>query len=163
MRKQIIDSNFTQSVATAQKWLNLEELAQVQITSEETANPIELALIGNPENPDNNGPGWLAAKPGEQTLRLLFDKPQNISLIHLQFRETEQNRTQEFLLRYSTDQGASYQEILRQQYTFSQPSSSTQIENYNVQLKGVTSLELTIIPDISGGSARASLAALQLA
>jgi hypothetical protein len=37
------------------------------------------------------------------------------------------------------------------------------IEDYNVDLVGVTVLELRIVPDISGGSARASLAQLRVA
>jgi hypothetical protein len=162
MRKQIINST-PQTSAGAQKWLDLEKMAQVQISSEEATNPIELALMLNQEDMPATGSGWLAAEEGEQILRFCFDQPQRITLIHLQFRETQQSRTQEFLLRFSKDQGESYQEILRQQYTFSPPHTSTQVEDYYVQLEGVTTLELTIIPHISGGHARASLAALRLA
>ncbi len=163
MRKQIIRLSPQNSAAAAQTWLDLENLAHVQITSEEETNPIELALLTNQEDITTTGPGWQAAEAGEQTLRICFDIPQNIQLIHLLFRETQQSRTQEFLLRYSKDQGESYQEILRQQYTFSPPHTSIQAEDYHVRLEGVTILELTIIPDISGGNARASLAALRLA
>ena len=37
-----------------------------------------------------------------------------------------------------------------------------EVENYDVDLDGVTVLELKIVPDISGGSAQASLAQLRL-
>ena len=38
-----------------------------------------------------------------------------------------------------------------------------EVEDYEIDLDGVTALELRIVPDISGGSARASLAQLRLA
>jgi hypothetical protein len=52
---------------------------------------------------------------------------------------------------------------VRQQYTFSPPGTSEQVEEYQVNLAGVTILELHLIPDISGGSAHATLAGLYLA
>jgi len=52
---------------------------------------------------------------------------------------------------------------VRQQYNFSPPGMSRELEDYVVDLDGLTMLELSIIPDISGGGARASLAQLRLA
>lgn len=52
---------------------------------------------------------------------------------------------------------------IRQQYNFSPPDSCREVEEYNVNLAGVTTLELGIIPDISGEDVRASLARLLLA
>jgi hypothetical protein len=49
------------------------------------------------------------------------------------------------------------------QYNFSPHDTTAERENYSVDLDGVTHLELTIIPDVSGGPARASLARLRLA
>jgi t-SNARE complex subunit (syntaxin) len=66
------------------------------------------------------------------------------------------------VLRWSKDGGRSYREILRQQYTFNPPGATREVENYIVDLDGVTALELTIVPDISGGDARASLISLRL-
>lgn len=134
-----------------------------QVTSEQASNPIELALTASKEPLGVTSPGWLAQQAGEQTIRLLFDKPQRLTLIGLLFQEAQQERTQEFVLRYSTDEGKSYQEIICQQYTFSPPYTTTQKEEYMVQLEGVSILELTIIPDICGRSAQASLQALHLA
>jgi hypothetical protein len=71
------------------------------------------------------------------------------------FEENETARTQEFVLRWSSDGGSSAKEIVRQQWTFSPPGSIREVEEYQVQLSGVTLLELTITPDISGRSARA--------
>ena len=67
MRKRIIGQGPREIAAAAPGWLDLERLAQVEITSEEVGYPIEAALM--PET----GPGWRAAQPGEQLIRLLFD------------------------------------------------------------------------------------------
>jgi hypothetical protein len=53
--------------------------------------------------------------------------------------------------------------LVRQQYNFSPPATTREVEDYTVNLDRVTALELSIVPDISGGEARASLARLQLA
>jgi len=157
MRKRIIGHGPREVAAAEPGWLNLERLAQVEITSEDVDHPIEWALI------PGAGPGWRAAQPGEQTIRLLFDEPLRLKRIHLAFQEDEQERTQEFVLRWSPDGGQSYREIVRQQYNFSPPEAAREVEDYDVDLGGVTALELKIVPDISDGSARASLAQLRVA
>jgi len=81
----------------------------------------------------------------------------------VQFQEDNQERTQEFVLRWSADGGQSYHDIARQQYNLSLPDSTLEIEDYGVDLNGVTGLELCVIPDISGGGARASLAEWRVA
>lgn len=157
MRKQIINRSSREPVSTDRAWLDLERLAQVEVTSEETGQPVESALT------TGGGPGWLAGEPGEQTIRLLFDEPQALRHIQLVFEEEKRERTQEFVLRWSGDSGRSYREILRQQYTFSPPGATREVEDYVVNLHGVTELELRIVPDISKGNARASLTLLRLA
>ena len=158
MRKRIVHQS-TQDVSPSdQPWLNVEDLAQVEVTSEEAAHPIESALL-----PPNAGSGWRAEQPGQQTVRLLFDEPQRVKLIRLVFQEDAQERTQEFVLRWSPDRGRSYREIVRQQYNFSPPGATSECEDYTVNLDGMTALELSIVPNISGGPARASLAQLRLA
>ncbi len=156
MRKFIIGQGPREVSAAEQGWLDLELRAQVEITSEDVDYPIESALI------PGTGTGWQAEQPGEQTIRLLFDEPLRLRRIHLVFQEDEQERTQEFVLRWSPDGGQSYREIVRQQFNFSPPGASREVEDYDVELAGVTILELNIVPDISGGNARASLAQLRL-
>src|SRR3972149_4799322 len=154
MRKRIINQG-TQDVSPAiQQWLNVETLAQVEVTSEDAAHPIESALI------PGTGSGWRAAQPGQQTIRLLFDEPQRIRRFYLVFQEDDLERTQQFVLRCSSDGGQSYREILRQQYNFSRPGATSECEDYAVDLDGVNALELSIVPNMSGGAARASLARL---
>jgi hypothetical protein len=157
MRKHIIGHGPREVAAAEPGWIDLEHLAQVEIASEDVNYPIESALI------PGTGPGWRAAQPGEQTIRLLFDEPRSLRRIHLVFQEDEQERTQEFVLRWSPDRGQSYREIVRQQYNFSPPEAAREVEDYDIDLDGITTLELRIVPDISGGRARASLAQLRLA
>ena len=157
MRKQPINSGSESVSRSVDEWLDLERLAQVEITSESAEHPIESALI-----PDR-GPGWRAAQPGKQTIRLIFDQPVNLGRILLRFDEKEQARTHEFVLRWLPEGQQSRQEIVRQQYTFSPPATNQEIEDYSVKLNGVTALELEIVPDISGGGAYASLAEMRLA
>ena len=157
MRKQTISSGSESVSRSGDAWLDLERLAKVEITSESAEHPIESALI-----PDRE-PGWRAAQPGKQTIRLIFDHPLNLGRILLRFKEEKQGRTQEFVLRWLPEGQQSPREIVRQQYTFSPPDTNREIEDYSVKLNGVTALELEIVPDISGGGAYASLAEMRLA
>ena len=106
--------------------------------------------------------GWRAAKPGIHTIRLIFDEPQRLSRVWLAFEDSEATRTQEFVLRWSRNAGHSFREIVRQQWNFSPPNTTREIEEYHVELSDVTALELVIVPEISRGSARASLRSLRL-
>ena len=157
MRKQTIDSGSEAVSGSGDVWLDLERLAQVEISSESSEHPIESALI-----PDR-GPGWRAAQPGKQTIRLLFDQPLTLGRILLRFDEKERGRTQEFVLRWLPEGQDSPREILRQQYTFSPPATNQETEDYRIRLTGVTAVELEIVPDMSGGGAHASLAQMRLA
>lgn len=111
MRKQTINSGSEAVSRSGDAWLDLERLAQVEITSESAEHPIESVLI-----PDR-GPGWRAAQPRKQTIRLIFDQPLSLGRILLRFDEKEQGRTQEFVLRWLSEGHQSSREIVRQQYT----------------------------------------------
>ncbi|MGE3509951.1 MAG: hypothetical protein AB7N65_13820 [Vicinamibacterales bacterium] len=152
MRKRVID----QDRSGPGDWLDLEAVAQVEISSENPAHPIEGALT-------EGGDGWQAARSGEQVVRVLFDEPRDLRLIEVTFDERRAARTQEFLLRWSRDGGRSYQDVVRQQFTFSPPGTIRESERFAVNLSGVTTLELRIVPDINHGSAHASLQSLRLA
>jgi hypothetical protein len=158
MRKLVTgEKKQLQKSGQSSDWLDLELLAQVEITSEDAGYPIESALI------ENNDSGWRANEPGKQTIRLVFDNPQKISRIQLLFEESERERTQEFVLRWSPVNGDTSREIVRQQYNFSPAMNTRELEDYTVNLDGVSILEMNITPDISGGDTRASLARLRLA
>jgi len=83
--------------------------------------------------------------------------------IQLSFQEPVAERTQEYVLRWSPNGGQSFQEIVRQQWNFSPQGASGETEDYSVSLSGVTILELSITPDISGRNAFASMTQLRLA
>ncbi len=155
MRKRVLRPD--SGAPVADDWLNLAQLAQVEVTSEDSAAPIEAALL-----PGADG-GWHAAAPGAQTIRLIFDQPHVLRRIWLRFMEREHERTQEFVLRWSPDGGHTFHEIVRQQWNFSPAGAPEEVEDYQVTLARVTVLELTIVPDTRGGPARASLAQLRLA
>lgn len=157
MRKQIIKQDNPAGTQRALAWLDVPEIARVEISSEDSVHPIEAALT------PGDGPGWRAADAGEQTIRLIFDVPQTVRRIQLLFLEQQQGRTQEFVLRWSADAGLTYRDVVRQQYNFSPPGMTRELEDYAVELDAVTTLELTIIPHISGGDARASVAQLLIA
>ncbi len=158
MRKRIINEAApSKATETHGDWLDLEAVADVELSSENPEHPIENALL------PGRVAGWRAATPGKQTIRLRFQTPQHLERIWLQFEETEQARTQEFLLRWSPDDGRSVREIVRQQWNFSPEGAPVEREDIALDAAGATWLELVIIPDIQGGDALASLAQLRVA
>ena len=157
MRKRPITPIPQDAPSRDEGWLDLDSAALVEVTSEEKDYPVEAALISTATR------GWRAADSGTQTIRLIFDEPQRLTRIALVFEETETERTQEFVLRWSPDGGRSFREIVRQQWNFSPPSSIREDEEYRIEISDVTVLELVIVPDISRGAARASLLRLRVA
>src|SRR6266566_2727817 len=94
MRKRIVDPVPKDSPLPLPDgdWLDLEHVAQVEVTSEDAAYPVESALAPGAAS------GWRAAQPGQQTIRLIFDRPQGLRRIWLLFIEPDVARTQEFVL-----------------------------------------------------------------
>ncbi|HKK14169.1 MAG TPA: carbohydrate-binding protein [Gammaproteobacteria bacterium] len=158
MRKRITGQSPAAEPDAPAHWLDLEPLVTVEVSSEDSAHPAERALV-----PTGEPGGWQAGVPGEQVMRLVFDRPQDLARVRLKFSEEARVRTQEFVLRWSADAGASFREVLRQQWNFSPTGSTQEIEDHAVDLQGVTILELRITPDIGGGQARASLDELRVA
>jgi hypothetical protein len=157
MRKRIGESSVDQHPArSTQDWLNLEQIATVEVTSEDPAFPVESALSSQ------DGPGWRASEKGEQRIRIIFDEPMPLQRIQLRFHEASCSRTQEFTVRWSSDADGSAREIVRQQWNFSPTGSTTETEDYAVDLKAVSVLELAIKPDIGGRDAVATLSSWRL-
>ena len=157
MRKKVRPAGHAEPAAPSAEWLDLDQLAEVELTSEDPDHPIDSALI-----PGTHPGGWRAAQAGEQTIRLLLTPAQDVSLISLEFNEADVERTQEFVLRWSPDPDGPGHEVVRQQWNFSPGGATRQAEEFHVDLRGVAVLKLTITPDISGGDAKASLTRLQL-
>jgi hypothetical protein len=75
--------------------LNLEEIARVEVSSEDPKYPIESSFK------HGESLGWRASQPGKQTIRLLFDEPKDLRRIWLRFSEPQVERTQQFILRWT--------------------------------------------------------------
>jgi hypothetical protein len=137
-------------------WLALGELAEVVVTSEDASAPIEAALV--PEA----GTQWRAAEPGEQSIRLRFNEPCDVQDIQVVFDEPQHACVQEFVLQWSSDGGHTFHPVVRQQFSFSPAGATQETEHYHVHLRGLTDLNLHIVPDVSGGPRVATLTRLRI-
>jgi hypothetical protein len=155
MQKRLIEREPVTGVSEAD-WLDLESQATVEISSEESSRPIELALRSGEKM------GWRAATPGVQVIRLVFHQPRRISRIRLRFTEKSAERTQEFVLRWAPDRSQPLREIVRQQWNFSPQGSNIELEDYHVDLNPVGVLELSVNPDLAGPRAFASVDELRI-
>ena len=159
MKKTVIADGDAGPPPDGESWLDIEALAEIEITSDDPEHPIDAAL--EIKSTDN---AWRAPNPGEQMIRVCFFQPQSIKRIRLVFEERTCARTQEVAIRWLPFGTAEeYREIVRQQYNFSPPATTQEIEDYQVDLEKLKILELIILPEIGGGEARASLKELRLA
>jgi hypothetical protein len=158
MRKHLLDSTTVdEPQESGLAWLAVDQLATIEISSEDAAYPIESVFQAG------GGNGWRAAAPGTQLIRLLFDSPQPLGSIWLRFSESQVERTQEFTLRYAEQGRVADREIVRQQWSFSPSGSTSETEKYKVDLPKVSVLELSLDPDQGRGEAFASVAEWRLA
>ncbi|MGH9597749.1 MAG: hypothetical protein ACRD3K_13215, partial [Edaphobacter sp.] len=102
---------------------------------------------------------------GPQLIRLHFDEPLNIKRLRLHFVDKATERSQEFAV--FAGSGRELKEVVRQQWTFSPHGATEEVEDYVLNLSGITTLELKIDPDRSHdpkmSRAYASLQSLKLA
>jgi hypothetical protein len=159
MRKSIVSPSATTATPISDVWRDLERIARVEISSEDEQFPIEHALG------KKGTTGWRAAGTGPQLIRLHFDEPLTIKRMQLHFVDKAAERSQEFAV--FAGAGAELKEVVRQQWTFSPQGSTEEIEDYPVNLSGITTLELRIDPDRSHDPKQshtyASLQSLKLA
>ncbi|HLU50436.1 MAG TPA: discoidin domain-containing protein, partial [Planctomycetota bacterium] len=142
MRKKILGSHPEQR-GRFEDALDLAEIATVLVTSEDAAHPIEHAFDSE------CGPGasrWVAGEPGDQWVVLEFDAPQDLRRIVLEIEEREVERTQELALSVSKDSGRTYQEIVRQEFTFSPRGATFEREDWTLAVDGVGRLRVWIRP-----------------
>jgi hypothetical protein len=157
LRKQIIPapSRETGTVLPADR-KDIAALATVLVSSELPEHPVDHLFDGR------DGPGgsrWIAAEDGDQSVVLAFDTPQSVREVGLETEEPAASRTHVLTLDLSRDGGQSYQEILRQEFTFS-PGTTFERERWRVPAEGVTHLRVTVRPDKGGAPARATLTSL---
>ena len=79
------------------------------------------------------------------------------------FEDTENIRTQKFVLRWSPGNDHSFRDSVRQEGNFSPSGSIREVEDYTVDLPEVAVLELILVPDKAGREGRASLRSLRFA
>ncbi len=109
MRKRIVGSQSAAEAHSDQGWLNLDQIATVEVSSEDPAFPIESAFSAD------DRVHWRAAESGTQHVRLIFDEPVSLHRVQLRFDEREHKRTQEITLQWGSAQGGPMHEIIRQQ------------------------------------------------
>ncbi|HKJ72357.1 MAG TPA: carbohydrate-binding protein [Gammaproteobacteria bacterium] len=155
MRKRIVGSGPTPGESGTGPWLDLEALAVAEVTSEDPEHPVEGALVAG------DGRGWRAAQPGPQTLRLVFDRPQQLGRVRVVCEEPERERTQELFLGWAPKPDDEPRQIVRQQWNFN-AGARREVEELTVDLSGVGMLELYLVPEIGGGEGVASVTELRL-
>jgi hypothetical protein len=159
MRKSIVSPSAVAATPISDLWRDLERIARVEISSEDPQFPIEHALGKKVTT------GWRAAETGPQLIRLHFDEPMNIKRLQLHFVDTAAERSQEFAVYAGS--GPELKEVVRQQWSFSPHGSTEEIEDYTVNLSGITTIEVRIDPDRSHDPKQsqhyASLQSLKLA
>ena len=158
LRKTVLKTTPSNAQASTGE-LDLAALASVVVTSEDPDQPVENAFDRN------RGPGaseWVAEDTGEQSIALAFDSSQTIRRIAIEVEEKEVTRSQEIRILTSRDHGLTYDALLHQGFNFSPPGTSFEREQWHVDLKGITHLQVRIMPDISGKPCRARLTALDL-
>jgi len=159
LRKQII-SKLAGEPASFEGELPIADVATVQVTSEQADHPIDHAFD------QSRGPGgsrWVADAPGEQSVILVFDRPQSIHRISVEVEERAVARTQELSVAVSSDGGRTYRELVRQEFNFSPPGTTFERELWSVSAGAVTHLRLEIKPDKGGRVGRATLTSLAVA
>ena len=153
MRKRIVGSGVIhgETADFKDRWLDLEHIATVEVTSEDPQFPVEAAFQSHSRL------GWRASQDGEQQLRIIFDEPTTLHRMQLHFVEPEVERTQEFIIRWSSAQGGPTRDVVRQQWSFSPTGSTSEVEHYEVNLERVSVLELSIRPDLNNQTRKATL------
>src|SRR5271154_6554163 len=159
MRKSIVSPSATTATPISDAWRDLERIARVEISSEDQMFPIEHALG------KKGTTGWKAAETGPQLIRLHFDEPLTIKRLQLHFVDKAAERSQEFAV--FAGAGSELKEVVRQQWSFGPYGSTEELEDYTVNLSGITTLEVRIDPDRSHDPKQtqhyASLQSLKLA
>ena len=158
LRKRLLEADATTSARAADE-IDIARRATIAYSSENPAHPVEHLLDGR------SGPGatrWISARPDTiEHIVVEFDQPQAISRLVYEVEEAARERTQEVRVEVSEDGGRSYRQILIQEYTFSPGGATFQREEQRFNLRQVSHLRLTIVPN-KGGSGTATLTALRL-
>jgi hypothetical protein len=158
VRKRSLPAD-TAAAGPAASEIDIARFATIAYSSEDPAHPVENLLD------PLSGPGgtrWISARPDTtEHIVVEFDQAQAISRLVYEVEETTRERTQEVRVEASDDGGRTYRQILVQEYNFSPRGATFQCEDQRFELRQVTHLRLTIVPNKSG-SGPATLTTLRL-
>lgn len=159
IRKRLMSEQRSSVLREEPDEIDIANHATLVYSSEDPAHPLEYLLDGR------NGRGgthWAGARANEtEQIVLEFDHPRRVARLVYEVEECGQERTQEVRVEVSTDCGATYRQVLAQDYTFSPQGATFQHEDLRLDLPAITHLRLTIVPN-KGGSGVATLTSLRL-
>lgn len=143
----------------AKDWIDVLDLAEIEVSSQDDLFPIEDALVQGPTL------GWRASTPGPQELRLIFQHPQTIRQIMFHVIERAAQRTQEVVISAGPTADA-LQEVTRLRFAFDPAGSTEEFEDVPMTISDVGVLTIAIDPDLGRDAAHtvnyASLASLKI-
>src|ERR1700730_2645178 len=158
LRKRPLEAEAATSARAAGE-IDIAGCATIAYSSEDPAHPVEHMLDGR------NGPGatrWVSARPDTvEHIVVEFDRPQAISRLLYEVEETLRERTQEVRLDVSEDGGHRTAKFWFRNTTSAPRGATYQREEQRFNLRQVTHLRLTLVPNKSG-SGTASITALRL-
>jgi hypothetical protein len=121
-------------------WLNVEELTEVAITSEDPAQPNESALLPGEVS------GWRAAGLESRRSGVYSPIRNGCGGSGLASWSPVLSAPKSIFCAG----GQAFREIVRQQWNFSPLGAASETDDYHIELPGVPVHELNIIPDIGG-------------
>jgi hypothetical protein len=158
LRKRPLEADAA-TIAHGADEIDIAGCATIAYSSEDPAHPVEDLFDGR------SGPGatrWMSARPDTlEQIVVEFDHPQTISRLVYEVEEAIRERTQEIRVEVSEDGGRTYRQILVQEYTFSPRGATYQREEQRFNLRQVTHLRLTIVPN-KNGAGTATITAIRL-
>jgi hypothetical protein len=157
LRKRLLKD--ARLLAAPSNELDVKTGATVAYSSEHPAHPVDSMFDGR----DGRGGTFWASERTDtvETLLLEFDHPQRISRLIFEVEERAVERTQEVRIEVSSDGGASFRQLLVQEFVFSPRGATFQREDLRLSAAQVTHLRLTIVPH-KNGSGRATITSLRL-
>jgi len=158
MRKRLMSEQVSECVGRPGQ-IDVASLATFRYSSEHPDHPLDHLIDGRC---GRGGTRWASARANTtECIELEFEPAQEISRLIYEVEEYRVERTQQVRVEVSTDRGRIYRQVLAQDYTFSPEGATFQHEEIHLELRPITHLKLTIVPN-KGGSGVATLTSLRL-
>lgn len=158
MRKRLMSEQIS-SCAGKPGEIDVASLATFRYSSEDPVHPLDHLIDGRC---GRGGTRWASARADTtECIELEFDPPQEISRVIYEVEEYRVERTQQVRVEISVDHGRIYRQVLAQDYNFSPKGATFQHEELHLDVRPITHMRLTIVPN-KGGSGVATLTSLRL-